>query len=74
MNKLILITLFFLNSFAYSQSGWFWINPQPQGNGIYVVKFINDNTAFAVGSVGTILKTTNTGSNWHRVNSNLLFG
>ena len=49
--------------FIYSQSGWFWQNPLPQGNDLNSVTFVNSNNGFAVGS-GTILKTSNAGLNW----------
>ncbi|RPI16580.1 MAG: T9SS C-terminal target domain-containing protein [Ignavibacteriae bacterium] len=48
----------------YSQSGWFWQNPLPQGNSLYSVKLVDQNTGFAGGKCGTILKTTNRGANW----------
>ena len=48
----------------FSQSGWFWQNPLPQGNQLFGVKFVNQNTGFATGESGTVIKTTNGGSNW----------
>ena len=52
------------HSAAFSQIGWFWQNPTPQGNYLNDVKFISPNTGWAVGSLGTIIKTTNGGANW----------
>jgi photosystem II stability/assembly factor-like uncharacterized protein len=43
---------------------WQWSNPQPQGNMLWSVYFLNDNTGFAVGRMGTILKTTDGGTHW----------
>ena len=49
---------------SFSQPGWFWQNPLPQGNSLGSVKFINTSTGWAVGSLGTILRTTNGGTTW----------
>ncbi|MDQ3019532.1 MAG: YCF48-related protein [Bacteroidota bacterium] len=74
MKKLFLITftLISLSNFASSQSSWFWQNPLPQGNTLNSVKFVNSQTGFAVGNVGTILKTINAGENWTVSNSNYI--
>ena len=40
------------------QPGWFWQNPLPQGNTLRGVSFSDVNTGTAVGSAGTILRTT----------------
>jgi hypothetical protein len=42
-------------------SGWFWQNPLPQGNWLNGVSFTDANTGTAVGSGGTILRTTDGG-------------
>ncbi|MEZ4691307.1 MAG: YCF48-related protein [Ignavibacteria bacterium] len=49
---------------AHSQSTWFWQQPLPTGNFLYAVDFLNENTGYAVGTVGIIMKTTNGGGNW----------
>jgi photosystem II stability/assembly factor-like uncharacterized protein len=68
MKKVILliqVVFFFLTlTEAYSQPGWFWQNPLPQGHTLNSVKFINTTTGWAVGDGGTILRTTNSGLNW----------
>lgn len=65
MKKLITLTLFILiTNYCYSQSGWFWQNPLPQGNDLQSVKFLNSETGFSVGSNGTVIRTTNSGVNW----------
>jgi len=46
------------------QAGWFLQNPLPQTNPLYSVCLIDENTGFAVGYYGTILKTTNGGVAW----------
>ena len=52
-------------SLSYSQEGWIWQNPLPQGNDLYHVFFIDDNAGWAVGRIGTILKTTDGGISWN---------
>ncbi|MBN8586347.1 MAG: T9SS type A sorting domain-containing protein [Ignavibacteria bacterium] len=66
MKKLsILSFLIFLSiSNAFSQSGWFWQNPLPQGNTIYDILMIDNNNVIAVGDGGTILNSSNLGYNW----------
>jgi len=72
MNKFILILFmsFGIHSVCFSQNGWFWQNPLPNGNTLNSVKFINTQIGFAVGNSGTILKTTNAGEDWTMYNSN----
>jgi photosystem II stability/assembly factor-like uncharacterized protein len=62
MKKLIYIILFafILCNFGFAQSGWVRQNPLPQGNMLFNVKFVNDNTGYMVGD-NVILKTTNGG-------------
>lgn len=48
---------------TFSQD-WQWLNPLPTGNKLNCVRFIDDNTGFAVGDCGTILKTTDGGETW----------
>ncbi|MGB3018063.1 MAG: YCF48-related protein [Ignavibacteria bacterium] len=55
---------------AYSNSGWFWLNPQPQGNSLNSIKFVNSQTGFAVGNFGTIMRTNNAGESWNVFNTN----
>jgi photosystem II stability/assembly factor-like uncharacterized protein len=43
---------------------WQWQNPLPQGNTLNGVSFVDVNTGTAVGALGTILRTTNGGSDW----------
>ncbi|MBS1516370.1 MAG: T9SS type A sorting domain-containing protein [Bacteroidetes bacterium] len=62
---------FLFASNLYSQSGWQWLNPIPQGNGINKVKFYDANTGYAVGRSNTVIKTTNGGENWILVNNGI---
>ena len=60
--KLTLVTV--LLSFPQIYSQWFWQNPLQQGHILYSVHFTNVNIGWTVGRSGTILKTTNGGTNW----------
>jgi len=59
----ILLMLFLGVRFAQAQS-WEWQNPLPTGNSLAAVEFTDANKGWAVGSVGTIIHTTNGGGNW----------
>ncbi|MGM0586899.1 MAG: YCF48-related protein [Bacteroidota bacterium] len=43
---------------------WKWLNPLPQGNSLWDVDSPDGTTAYAVGSAGTILKSTDGGDSW----------
>jgi len=45
-------------------SGWFWVNPIPEGNFLYDVQYVGNDTYIAVGDVGTIIKSTDRGVSW----------
>ncbi len=67
--KQLLYILFFCLGFAIINiqaqgGGWYWSNPLPQGNDLKSIQFLNQNTGFAIGNYGTLLKTTNGGLNW----------
>jgi len=71
--KYIYIIFVFLTLTAfnvYPQSGWVLQSPLPSLTALVSVKFIDNNTGVSVGSVGSIIKTTNGGANWKNVNSN----
>lgn len=61
LKSFLLISVLCLN--IYSQQGWFWLNPLPQGNSLGKT-FISGNTGYIIGELGTFLKTTNLGTNW----------
>jgi photosystem II stability/assembly factor-like uncharacterized protein len=46
---------------------WTWQKPFPQWNHLRSVKAVNANTLFAVGELGTIVKTTDGGRTWNRL-------
>jgi len=66
MKKLltILITLNLTPFYLNAQQGWFWQNPLPQGNDLNNVWVLDQNTIFAVGDRGTLLKSDNAGIDW----------
>ena len=61
LNFLTLSIFIFIQTIYSQEEGWFWQNPLPQGNGLHSTYFIDSNTGWAVGSSGTILKTTDGG-------------
>ncbi|OGC05364.1 hypothetical protein A2V82_08460 [candidate division KSB1 bacterium RBG_16_48_16] len=60
---IILIVTFFAGT-SFGQTDWFWQYPQPQGNTLNDVFMIDENTAVAVGELGTIVRTTDGGEHW----------
>ena len=56
-----------------AQAGWQWSNPTPHGNDSRVC-FLDDNTGYAVGGAGMILKTTDGGTTWASQNSGTFIG
>ena len=71
----LFITFFLCSGFqsvSFSQSGWFWQNPLPQGSTLNSVKFINAQTGIAVGNFGAVLRTSDGGESWNLYNSNFI--
>jgi len=50
---------------ATGDGTWEWVNPLPQGNTLRSTSFVDANTGWAVGLGGTVLKTTDGGTNWN---------
>ena len=50
-----------------SNRQWVWQNPLPQGNTLQDFSFVDPANGFAVGTRGTILKTTDAGQNWELI-------
>lgn len=73
MKKLYIFSfLFILSSInIFSQSGWFWQNPLPQGNRLNSIEILDNNVIITVGCGGTILRSTNQGMNWSNSNFNV---
>ena len=66
MRKLIITAILILSSMqvVYSQSGWFWQNPLPQGNWLNSIDTISPNRLIAVGMGSTIIQSSNSGITW----------
>jgi len=58
------LSTFLLHAALTGQTSWQWVNPLPQGNLLNGVTSVNQDTVFAVGDYGTIIKTTNGGTTW----------
>ena len=69
MKTLFRILFFFFLVTQICLAQWFWQNPLPQGNHLASVKFISSTVGWAVGSGGTILRTTDGGINWMQQSS-----
>jgi photosystem II stability/assembly factor-like uncharacterized protein len=70
----LLLILVFVNC-SYSQSGWVWQNPYPQGEYLRKIFMVNSYTGYVIGGNrfdrdgAAFLKTTNGGENWTNINS-----
>jgi photosystem II stability/assembly factor-like uncharacterized protein len=62
--RLILVSFILSQNNVFSQIGWTWQNPYPQGNHLQRIKFWDANTGIAIGYEGAILITNNSGENW----------
>ena len=61
---IIFLTVVFPGLGAAQSNGWVWRNPIPQPNWLHGCTMIDDGTALAVGDVGTIIRSTNSGETW----------
>jgi photosystem II stability/assembly factor-like uncharacterized protein len=66
MKKIYILSLLLIltSHNIFSQSGWFWLNPQPQGNDIREIQALSNNIVVGVTSGGTFIKSSNGGVNW----------
>ena len=62
--SLFLILIF--SYLSYSQNGWQWVCPFPQGNTLNQVQFVDSQFGYAVGTFGTIMRTKDGGLSWGR--------
>ena len=67
----LMLLLTNLPLFSQQSDNWMWLNPKPQGNNLYAVDFVDNNTGYASGNFGTILKTTDNGNEWIKLNTGI---
>lgn len=60
----LLILILSLNLSSQENSFWKWRHPSPQGNDIRFIKCLSSTNWVAVGYTGTLMRTTNAGTNW----------
>jgi len=65
------LIFFFVLLFSYSivAQKWQYLNQEPTGNQLNDILSMDENVWFAVGELGTILKTTDGGETWIHLNS-----
>ena len=63
MRKHIILLLFFFTLVFQGMTQWYWEYPIPQGNPINDLHLL-DETGYAVGNYGSLLKTIDNGSSW----------
>jgi photosystem II stability/assembly factor-like uncharacterized protein len=69
MRKFILpVIILLLPVISFAQSGWY-VQNSSTANNLNDIFFINQNTGWAVGDNGTIVKTTNGGFSWYNQSS-----
>lgn len=61
--KYLIISFLFISQCIFSQSGWFWQNPLPQGNDLKDLFFVTSSTAYCI-NYDNILKSTDSGKTW----------
>ena len=71
---LVLFTLTgIIDAQAQNENGWQWQNPQPLGDPITQVQFIDSLTGWMVPENTTLLKTTDGGASWNTIYTNIYF-
>ncbi|HEX2787057.1 MAG TPA: YCF48-related protein [Ignavibacteria bacterium] len=73
MKNLLIILFLTLTHNLNAQTQWSWQTPQPNGNMLRSARFYNQQTGYICGFSGTVLKTTNAGTNWFNLNTNAAF-
>lgn len=65
-NFLSFSLIFIVVCTSFAQTGWNWQNPYLQGNELNAID-MNGSVGWAVGSLGTVIHTTNSGHDWELV-------
>ncbi|MCD4732503.1 MAG: T9SS type A sorting domain-containing protein [Bacteroidales bacterium] len=68
MRKHIILLLFFFTLVFQGMTQWYWEYPIPQGNPINDLHLL-DETGYAVGNYGSLLKTIDNSSSWVLIDS-----
>jgi photosystem II stability/assembly factor-like uncharacterized protein len=69
MKKIYLAILAVIVINSVTAQTWQWLNPLPQGHPLFDIEFADNNTAYAVGEYGTILKSTDGGLTWNQLST-----
>ena len=56
------VLIFGISDLCFGQSNWTYRNPLPQGNRLNDIHIFDTNTAIAIGSAETVMRTTNGGT------------
>ena len=64
MKKYFIFILALIIVNTVDSQDWQWQNPLPQGNTLRAVYFPDVNTGYAVGDLGTMIKTVDAGASW----------
>jgi len=64
VKKVFYILFLFLFFYLELYPQWQWQNPLPQGNRLEQVLFVDDNFGWMLTKAGTLMRTTDGGSNW----------
>ena len=62
--KISLLVFILSINISAQDTGWFWQNPLPQGNFLTDLTFVDSLNGWAVGYLGTVLKTSDGGFTW----------
>ena len=73
--KLYIFFFLILSDVVFSQSGWSWVYPTPQGNDLKSIDITPDGSIHIAGNSGTILMSTNSSVTWNvKLNNSLYTG
>ncbi|MBE2217416.1 MAG: T9SS type A sorting domain-containing protein [Ignavibacteria bacterium] len=74
MKKLYIFSFLLILSTSniFSQSGWFWQNPLPQGKSLTKIYALDNLNIFAIGLGGAFIKSTDGGQSWNITNAPIL--
>ena len=70
MKRILIVSFLFVltftnvDLFSQVQSGWYWVNPKPQGNHLTTIAYLNNNIIVAAGWNGAIIRSSNGGVDW----------